>query len=107
MANIPHAWRQRCGLADRGARPIVFGQAAQGWVEAGVERLLQGLRCQPGRLLPVVREVHEPRDQRARVRSAQRLLSVKVVEQVADSLLVERDALAVALVSRECAERPG
>src|ERR1700681_2958063 len=92
-------------LADGGSGPVVFGQAAQGRVEAGVERLLQRLRSQTRWLLSVVGEVDQPRDQRPRVRAAQRLLSVQVVEQVADRLLVERHALPVALVPEDAAER--
>src|SRR5260370_436842 len=106
-AIVRQVGRQRGGLADGRSRPVVFGQAAQRWVEAGVERLLQGLRRQPRRFLPVVREVHEARDEGARVRSPERFLSVQVVEQVADRLLVERHSLAVALVAQDAAERLG
>src|SRR5712692_3620226 len=71
---------------DRRTSPVVLGDAAQGWVEARVERLLQGLRREPWRFLPVVGQVHQPGDQRPRVRPAQRLLAVQVVEQVPDGL---------------------
>src|SRR4029077_6376148 len=77
---------------------------AEGGVEAGVERLLQRLRRQPGRFLAVVREVHEAGDQRPRVRAAQRLLAVKVVEQITNGLLIERHALPVALVAQDAAK---
>src|SRR5690348_7753362 len=71
---------RRSRLRNSGSRPVLFGEAAEGGVEAGVERLLQRLRRQARRFLAVVREVHEPGDQRPRVRAAQRLLAVKVVE---------------------------
>src|ERR1700682_6098063 len=64
-------------LSDRGSGPVVFGQAAERRVEAGVERLLEGLRSQAWRLLPVVGEVDEPRDQRAGGGPPPRLLCVE------------------------------
>src|SRR5260370_39096983 len=76
-------------LGYGGAGPVLFGQAAEGGVEAGVEGLLQRLRRQAGRLLAVVGEIHEPRDERPRVRTTQGLLAIKVVEQIPDGLLVE------------------
>src|SRR5260370_15826407 len=85
-------------LPDGRPRPVVFGEAAQRGVEAGVERFLQRLRGQARRLLAVVGQGDQPRDQRPRVRSAERRLSVQVVEQISDLLLVERDALALSLV---------
>src|SRR5260370_17958110 len=91
-------------LRDGWAGPVLFGQAAERGVEAGVERLLQRLRREPRRLLPVVGQVDQSGDERARVRSAQRLLAVEVVEEITDCLLVERHALAVALVAQDAAE---
>ncbi len=81
--------REDAGLRNRGSRPVLFGEAAEGGVEAGVERLLQRLRRQAGRLLAVVGEVHEPGDERPGVRATQRLLAIKVVEEIPDGLLVE------------------
>src|SRR6202171_1838674 len=91
-------------LADCGSGPVVLGEAAQRGVEAGVERLLQSLRRQARRLLPVVGKVDEAGHERPRGGAAQRLLAVEIVEEVSERLLVECDALAVALVSKDAAE---
>src|SRR6267143_5713627 len=88
-AKPPHDEREPAGsllLRNRWPGPILFGEAAEGGVEAGVESLLQRLGRQPRRLLAVVREVHEPGDQRTWVRTAQRLFSVQVVEEIPDRL---------------------
>src|SRR4029077_10128618 len=91
-------------LSDLGAGPVLLGDRAEGGVEAGVESLLQRLRREPRRLLAVVGQVDKARDERTRVRSTQRLLAVEIVEEVADRLLVEVDALPVAFVPEDAAE---
>src|SRR4029077_16120396 len=91
--------------ADCGARPVVLDQAAQRGVEAGVDRLLQRLRREPWRLLAVIGQVDQPRDQRPRVRAAERLFAVEVVKQVSDRLLVKGHALSFALESEDAPER--
>src|SRR5207247_9564182 len=93
--------------ADRGSGPVVLDQASERGVEAGVEGLFERLWREPGRLLPVVRQVDQARDQRAWVRTTQRLLAVEVVQQITDRLVVPGHALAVALVAQDAAERLG
>src|SRR5256886_4573391 len=98
------SWKELL-LADSGSRPVVLDQAAERGVEAGVESFLQRLGREPRRLLTVVRQVDQSRDERARVRATQRLLPVQVVEQVADRFLVPGHALPVALEAEDAAER--
>src|SRR5260370_13625581 len=90
-------------LRDGWAGPVLFGQAAERGVEASVEGLLQRLWREPRRLLPGVGQIDEPGDERARVRAAQGLLAVEVVQEVNDRLLIERHGLAVALGPHDAA----